>query len=136
METKTKTNLIITTEFFEDEAGNKISYVCFTMELSKELFKLVPLKKDKKLISYLLNRKNVLKDGVYETELTLSQDQFKDKVTHKTIDYVSYTFNLLNKDFRLYVRDEDKSLVKFLLEEDYGFFIDSVNGELEEDDDE
>lgn len=130
-----KTNLIISNEVFEDEAGNKMPYVAYTMYLSNEPFKVVPLKKDKKLINYLLTRNKLLEKGEYKTEITLSQEQFRDKTTRKYIDYVAYTLKLANKDFRLIVRDEDKLLVKYLLEEDYGFFVEDVNFDEEDDED-
>ena len=132
---KIQTNLTVTNEVFIDDAGNEMPFVAFTMSLSEESFKLVPLKKDKKLLLYLIKRHKLLVDGRYETKITLSQEQFRDNKTRKVIDYVAYTVALPGRDFRLIVRDDDKLLVKYLLEADYGFFIDD-NVEIEEEVDE
>lgn len=132
---KIQTNLTVTNEVFIDDAGNEMPFVAFTMSLSDESFKLVPLKKDKKLLLYLIKRNKLMVDGKFETQITLSQEQFRDRKTRKTIDYVAYTVALPGREFRLIVRDEDKLFVKYLLEADYGFFIDdSVEIEEEVDD--
>ena len=137
MEKKFQTNLIITNEVFTDDAGNEMPFVAYTVTLSNEPFKLVPLKKDKKLLSYLLTRNKLMVEGKCEVPLTLSQEQFRDTKKRKTIDYVAYTISLCNREFRLFVRDDDKLLIKYILEEDYGFCLsDEVKESEEEEDDE
>ena len=74
---KIQTNLTVTNEVFIDDAGNEMPFVAFTMSLSEESFKLVPLKKDKKLLLYLIKRNKLMVDGKFETQITLSQEQFR-----------------------------------------------------------
>ena len=135
MEKKLQTNLIVTNETFTDEAGNVMPYVAFTMYLSGEPFALKPLKKDKKLIDYLIKRNKLLDTNEYKTIINLSQEQFRDKTTRKYINYVSYVMTIANREFKLFVKDTDKLLVKYLLEEDYDFVIDDVNAKDDDEDD-
>lgn len=136
MEKKIETNLTITNEVFVDDAGNEMPFVAYTVTLSNEPFKLVPLKKDKKLLAYLLTRNKLMVDGQYETTVTLSQEQFRDTKKRKTIDYVAYTISLCNREFKLFVKKDDKLLIKYILEQDYGFFLSDEAQEAEEEDDE
>jgi hypothetical protein len=135
MEKKLQTNLIVTNETFTDEAGNQMPYVAFTMYLSGEPFVLKPLKKDKKLIDYLIKRNKFLDTNEYKTVVNLSQEQFRDKNTRKYINYVSYVMTIANREFKLFVKDTDKLLVKYLLEEDYDFVIDDLNIKEDDEDD-
>lgn len=131
METKVR----ISNEVFVDDAGNSMPYVAYVMELEQEEFRLVPKKKDKRLISYLIAKHNALPevDSHYDVTCKITQEQFRDPVKRKTIDYVAYTIELYGRSFRFGVREEDKALIKFLLEEK-GFFIDDIAGADEDDD--
>ena len=125
----------VTNEVYFDDAGAKVPYVAYVMELDSEEFRIVPKKKDKRLISYLIKKYELLpeENSSFETSCVITQEQFRDRVNRRTVDYVAYTLTIADRQFRFAVRDEDKVLIKFLLEEK-GFFIDDVD-EGDEDDD-
>lgn len=125
-------NVKATNELFTDEAGNTLPYVAYVLTLDDVEFKIVPKKKDKRLINYLLEKYDLLKDNVYLTTCFISQESFRDSIKRRTLDYVAYTVDIYCRKFRFILREEDRSLMKYLLEEK-GFFIDDDDTETDED---
>lgn len=123
-------------ELFIDDAGNSVPYVAYVMNVDGEDFRLVPKKKDKRLINYLLERKNALPDekSEYLAVCQVCQEQFRDNTRRRTIDFVAYNVIIFDRAFRFVVREEDRELLKYLLEQK-GFFIDDSDVEEEDDDD-
>lgn len=125
----------ITNETFIDDAGNSMPYVAYVLTIDNEEFRLVPKKRDKRLISYLINKHKALpkEDSVLEVDCKITQEQFRDTIKRRTVDFVAYTISLFGREFRFVVREDDRNLIKYLLEE-RGFFITDDDEKDDEDD--